>query len=593
VTHSAGVMRVASTKTAFLPWALLATILLALLYVIVSRPPTSPGPPLVRASLDMAPNQVITGYLNISDDGRFVAVEGSVDGVEMILVRDLSEERFRALPNSDGGERPFFSPDASQVLFLSGGGLAQVPMAGGPPTILDPDARWASGAWAPDGTVYYPRSYVSGIWRKAPDGAPEMVTQPDSTELAHWHPQVMPDGHHLLFTAFRTPTDSASIAVLDLESGERRTVLRGAVDGHYVPTGHLLFARANTIFAVAFDPATMETTGQPVALIEDVRIAYEDGMAFFAVSRNGMAAYVRASEYDAPSDLVWIDRTGNVTPVGPEAAAWAAPSLSPDGRSIAVGLTRPGESSDVWVLDLARGTRSPLTVGGGGDFQPIWSPDGAWIIYSSENPTFDLFRRRADGSAPREPLVQERFDSYAFSFTPDGARLLFESAVLPASRIKTVALDGSGSIDTVLALTTEAVHAPALSPDGRLLAFTSEVSGHQEVYVAAWPGMSSRQAVSLNGGTEPRWTKGGHELVFRRGNDFLALSVDPETAELGAPNVLFTAPAAQTDLARRTYDVTADGARFITVVRPPERAPRRVMLITDFFEVIDRMVPNG
>jgi len=591
-THAAQPTRTTGAKTAPLPWALLGATLLALLYVIMSRPTTSSEPPLVRASLDMAANQAITGPLGISEDGRFVAIEGSVDGVEVILVRDLSEERFRALPNSDGGERPFLSPDASQVLFLSGGGLTQVPTAGGPATVLDPDARWADGAWAPDGTAYYPHSYVGGIWRKAPDGAPEMVTQPDSTELAHWNPQLLPDGRHLLFTAFRTPIDSASIAVLDLESGERRTVLRGGVDAQYVPTGHLLFARANTIFAVAFDLATMETKGQPVALIEDVRIAYEDGQAFFGVSGNGIAAYVRASEYDAPSDLVWIDRTGNATPVGPEAAAWAAPSLSPDGRSIAVGLTRPGESSDVWVLDLARGSRSPLTVGGGGDFQPIWSPDGAWIIYSSENPVFDLFRRRADGSAPREPLVQERFDSYAFSFTPDRARLLFESAVLPASRIKAVALDGSGSIDTVSPLTTEAVHAPALSPDGRLLAFTSDVSGHQEVYVAAWPGMNSRQAVSLNGGTEPRWTKGGRELVFRRGNDFLALSVDPETAELGAPNLLFTAPAAPTDLARRSYDVTADGARFIMVVRPPERAPRRVMLITNFFQVIERMVPS-
>jgi dipeptidyl aminopeptidase/acylaminoacyl peptidase len=336
----------------------------------------------------------------------------------------------------------------------------------------------------------------------------------------------------------------------------------------------------------------METRGRPVALIEDVKMTYEDGAARFAVSQSGVAAYVRASEFDAPSDLVWIDRTGEAMPAGPEAAAWSAPSVSPDGRAIAVGLTKPGESPDVWVLDLARGARSPLTVGGGVDFQPIWSPDGEWIIYSSETPVFDLFRRRADGSAPPESLVHEPFDSYAFSFTPDGSRLLFESATLPETQIKSVGLDGSGSIETVSAPASDGLGSPALSPDGRLLAFTSELSGREEVYVASWPAMNSRQTVSLNGGTEPRWTKGGRELVFRHGNDFLALTVDPETAGLGTPQVLFTAPVVSGNLARRSYDVTADGERFIMVTRPPERAPRRIMVITDFFQIITGMVSN-
>ncbi|MGD8278957.1 MAG: protein kinase [Gemmatimonadota bacterium] len=585
----------AREKATYLPWGLLAVTLVALLFVIVSKPSSSASPdiPPLRASLDLAANQVITGqFVAISNDGRRIAVQGTNDGVDQILVRDLSEDRFTPVANTDGAEAQFFSPDGTQLAFRGGGAMRQVSTDGGPTTVLDDDAEWGYGEWAEDGTLYYPRSYVSGLWRKSPDGAPEMLTQPDSGELAHWHPQLLPDGRHLLFTAFRTPIDSAALAVLDLETGSRRTVLRGAVHGRYVPTGHLLYARANTIFAIRFDPETMETSGRPVAVIEDVQMSGVDGLASFAVSENGVAVYVRASEYDAPSDLVWIDRKGNATPAVSEAAAWEAPSLSPDGRSVAVAVTRPGESADVWVLDLARGARSPLTVGGGADFQPLWSPDGEWIIYASENPVFQLFRRRADGSGARESLVSEPFDSYPYSFTADGSRLLFESNTLPESTIKSVAMDGSGGIETVQAPAEGDLSSPQVSPDGRLLAFTSEQSGREEVYVARWPGMSNRQTVSLDGGTEPRWTKGGRELVFRHGTAFLALTLDPESAELGTPRVLFNAPIVDTQLSNTSYDVTADGERFIMATRPTDRAPRRVMVITRFFELLKRTVPN-
>jgi Tol biopolymer transport system component len=369
-------------------------------------------------------------------------------------------------------------------------------------------------------------------------------------------------------------------------------VLRGALSGRYVASGYMLYARANTIYAIAFDPETMETRGQAVPLIEDVKIFYEQGLAYFAVSDNGTAVYVRASDYDAPSDLVWIDREGNATPAVTEAAAWAAPAISPDGRSIAVGMTRPGEAMDLWVIDLARGVRSPLALGGGADFQPVWTPDGEWIIYASENPVFDLFRRRADGTGQRQVIVQDSFDSFPYSFTTDGSRLLFESQTLPESSVRSVALDGSGSIEVVPAPAEGNIATPQLSPDGRMLAFTSDQSGREEVYVASWPDMDDRQTVSLEGGTEPRWTKGGRELVFRHGNDFLAVNVNPETARLGTPQVLFTAAVVSGSPARMSYDVTADGERFIMATRPPGRAPRRVMVITNFFEFIERMVSN-
>lgn len=581
-----------SARSALLPWALVA--LLAMLATALAFLPRGPAPavtPTVRAALELAPDQSIEHpAIAISADGSRVALAGRDGGIVHLLTRALADERFTRLPSTEDAEFPFLSPDGSQVVFRGAGALQQVSTDGGPVTEVDADANWAAGHWTDDGTLYYPRSYVSGLWRKRPDGAPEMLTEPDSAELAHWHPQVLPGGRHVLFTAFRTPVDSARIQVLDLESGDRRTVLHGGVHGQYVATGHLLYARGSTIMAIAFDPETLETSGRAVPIIDGVAMSWPDGLSAFDVSDNGTAVYIESADFDAPSRLVWVDREGRATPLPVDSANWAGPALSPDGRYLAVTVSDPGQAPDVVVLDLVRGTRTALSVGGAAQFQPVWSPDGAWVVFSSESPVFDLYRRRADGSSPAEVLLAGPSDKYPFSFVPGGSLLLYEESGPAGSDLHSLSMDEARTVEVLSRGEGADLSGPQVSPDGARLAYSSEQSGRMEVYVASWPGLSGRRIVSVAGGQEPRWTKGGRELVYRHGHQMLAVSVDPASGELGTPQVLFEAHISPSYPGRTSYDVTPDGERFLVVTRPPERAPRRVVVVTGFFEELRRLM---
>ncbi|HUF83583.1 MAG TPA: protein kinase, partial [Acidimicrobiia bacterium] len=580
---------------ALLPWGLVGVLaVLTAVLAFLPRAPATPAASTVRAALELAPHQVIEHLaITISDDGTRIALSGRDRGIVRLLTRELSEVSFTSLPNTEDAELPFLSPDGGHVLFRAGGALRQVSSDGGPVTVVDAAASWAAGHWTDDGTLYYPRSYVSGVWRKRPDGAPEMLTEPDSAELAHWHPQLLPDGRHLLFTAFRTPVDSARIQVVDLESRERRTVVQGGVHGQYVATGHLLYARGSTIFAIAFDPETLATSGRAVPIIDGVAMSWPDGLSAFDVSANGTAVYIESADFDAPAHLVWLDRDGRATRVPVDSANWAGPALSPNGRYVAVTVAAPGQAPDVVVLDLVRGTRTPLTVGGGAEFQPVWSRDGAWVVFAGETPVFDLFRRRADGGSPAEVLLEGPSDKYPFSFLPDGSRLLFEENEPNGSTIRTLSMDGAPEIEMLGLAEGAVLSGPQVSPDGAWLAYSSAQSGRMEVYVASWPALSGRGIVSVDGGEEPRWTNEGRELVYRHGHQMLAVSIDPATGELGTPQVLFEAPMSGSYPGRTSYDVTPDGERFLVVTRPPERAPRRVVVVTGFFEELRRRMGGG
>ncbi len=280
----------------------------------------------------------------------------------------------------------------------------------------------------------------------------------------------------------------------------------------------------------------------------------------------GGPAGEREERLDLPADRYWD------------------PALSPNGRSLAISIASSNDAGDLHVLDLIRGTKLPLTSGGGADFSPVWTPDGREIIYAAESPVFNLFRRPADASRPSSSLFQDRADQYPGSFTPDGDTLLFEHDVSPYYALEKIPLSG-GEPQPVYA-PDFSLNMPLLSPNGRWLAYTSEEAGRDQLFLSPYADpTASRRQVSVNGGEEPRWTRNGRELVFRWGAAMLAVSVDPETGELGRPQTLFEgAYESSPDGTSRNYDVTADGERFLMVKRPPDRAPRQIVVVTNFFD---------
>jgi len=583
-------------RPALLPWSLvgLAALAIVVLTTLLLQRSAAPAGDVVRAILEL-PRGTSLSYpsLALSRDGSRLVVAGEADGRSRLFQRRLAELHFAAVPGSEDGNRQFLSPDGAWVAFGAGPRMLMVPVEGGP-AVEVAGGDWAGGDWGEDGTVVYTPDYVSGLWRVATSGGtPERLTTPDSArgELAHWWPQVLPDGEHVLFTAFSTPIERARLEVLSLKTGKRTVVLDGGVSGRYVRAGYLLYARNEALFAVPFDLGRLAVTGQPVPVIQDVALQAEDGRAGFAVSDNGTLAYITASSFTADLELVWVTRRGAVSAPVTAPARFDNPALSPNGRQVAIAIAQPGETRDVWVLDLARGTRTPITSGGANDFAPLFTADGGRIIYESERPVFDLYVRPADASAPAVPLLVSPHDKSPGSITPDGSTLLFSHNLVP-SQLWTMELGDGGTARPLLASGGGHLRTPRVAPGGRWLAYVSEESGRREVYLSPYPDVAGgRQQVSADGGDDPFWTRGGRELVYRSGQRMMAVAVDPATGDLGAPTELFRG-AFSTSTFGSNYAVTPDGERFLMLRRAPGTEPRQVVVVTNWFRELERLVPT-
>jgi len=586
----------AARRAAVVPWTLVgvAAVVIGILGALLLRRPAATTGDVVRAILEL-PSGTSLSYpsLALSRDGSRIVVAGEMDGRKRLFQRQLDQLDFTAVPGSEDGNRQFLSPDGAWVAFGAGNRMLKVPVAGGP-AVEVVQGDWAGGDWTDDGTIVYTPDYVSGLWKvSANGGSPERLTTPDSArgELAHWWPQVLPDGEHVLFTAFSTPIERARIEVLSLKTGERKVVLEGGVSGRYVRAGYVLYARNEALFAVPFDLGRLAVAGQPVPVIQDVALQAEDGRAGFAVSENGTLAYITASSFTADLELVWVTRRGVVSaPITPP-ARFDNPSLSPSGRQVAIAIAPPGETRDVWVLDLVRGTRTSITSGGANDFAPMFTPDGRRIIYESERPVFDLYMRAADASAPATPLLVSPHDKSPGSITPDGSTLLFSHNLLP-NQLWTLELGDSGTARPLLTSAGGSLANPRVAPNGRWLAYKSNESGRWEIYVSPYPDVAdSRRQVSADGGDDPRWTRGGRELVYRSGQRMMSVTVDAATGELGAPTELFRG-AYTTSTFGSNYDVTPDGERFLMLRRAPGTEPRQVVVVTNWFKELERLVPR-
>jgi eukaryotic-like serine/threonine-protein kinase len=502
-----------------------------------------------------------------------------------VLLRDLARNEVAPIPGSEDGYHPFFSPDGGWVAFVSEGKLRKVRTEGGTPIALAP-SFWGGGSWGPDGTIVYTESYNGGLWRvNAAGGEPTRLTTPDSAagELAHWWPSMLPDGRHLLFTNFSTPIERAKIELLDLRTGTRTVLVRGAVGGVYAATGHLLYGAGNAILAAPFDLKRLRITGDAVPVVSDVALVPSNGEPAFSVSASGALVYVSSSVVNAATVPEWVTRDGHAQPLLNQAGRYASPAISPDGRRVALTVTAADGNRDIWAYEPARDILTRITSGDAADFNPMWTRDGRRLIYSSERPIFDLFTRAAGAGTPESALVVSRSDKYAGSLTPDGSKLLYSVSGKTAVEIWSVGVDGHGAPAPVLQSRFDLDHA-SVSPAGGWLAFESNESGGlSEIYLQSYPDLTrDRHQVSTKGGSEPRWTRGGRELVYRTRDSLIAVTVDPKTGETGRPTPLFAYPY-RPEGQSWSYDAAADGSRFLMVKLPPESVPRRVEVVLNWF----------
>jgi eukaryotic-like serine/threonine-protein kinase len=312
-----------------------------------------------------------------------------------------------------------------------------------------------------------------------------------------------------------------------------------------------------------------------------------DGAAAFDVSENGTLAYLPVSSYVTESDVVLVDRRGKETRAIPVSDRYDHPRLSPDGRRVAVDIRSANSAGDVWVFQVGRAGGTRVTAEGGRDFGSEWTPDGRELIYSSEHPFYDLYRRAADASRPAEPLVTGGFDRYTGTVSTDSKLMGFVfSAPNSGSELWTVPLRGGGKASRYLANGFNLAH-PAISPDGRWMAYDSDEAGRVEVYVQSFPDpRRQRYKISPTYGSEPLWTRGGRELVYRKGDSVMAVRLDLANGIIDQPVALFGGPYPDNPgwTRPRSYDVSADGERFLMIRLPDHRPRPRIAVVLNWFD---------
>jgi Tol biopolymer transport system component len=343
--------------------------------------------------------------------------------------------------------------------------------------------------------------------------------------------------------------------------------------------------------------SNLRVRGDPVAVLDDVQSDYSAGASYFALSNTGTLAYLPRSQWTPKSTLVWVDRAGHEETLVGNADYYSEPRLSPDQRSVA--FTKEQGVRGVWLYDRRRRLTMPLARHDGSDFDALWTPDGAHVVYASEGQAYDIHWRAADLSADNRTLIASPFDKFPSSFTSDGKQIAYVEVASDGSKIKFFCLDTTARPLTFPASAHSDAFVvydafPVFSPSGRWLAYVSNESGRSEVYARHVPDFSGqRRQISIGGGTEPRWTKGGRELVFRNDDTVFAAAVNPVTGESAHPVALFSAAyvgGVWDDLGggAHEYDVTPDGARFLFAKPQTGDATADVVIVANWLSELTK-----
>jgi eukaryotic-like serine/threonine-protein kinase len=572
-----------------LPWALrgvtaVALAAFAFAYFRESHR-TPPGLTRFQISLPEGVTPAAGSHFAVSPDGRQLAFFGvGTDGVARLWVRPMDSLQARPLPGSESTISPpfFWSPDSQFLAFDAGGKLKKIGVAGGPAqTICDVPSIVIGGSWNRDGVIIF--SLAGGGLMRVPaeGGSPSPLTtlDPSRQEVVHSLPFFLPDGRHFIYLRESSSPENtgAYIGSLDAkpENQNSKPLLGTELAPEYAASagagpGYLLFVRDRALLAQPFDPDRLQLSGGPVEIADPVGTFLERGL--FSVSANGVLAY-RTGGGDF-SQLAWFDRQGKVqgTPTKLQGASIDM-ALSPDGGRIA--LVEPEPNFALWLHDFSRGTTTRFTFGSPLAYAAVWSPDGNTIVFSSmRSGVLNLYQRPANGAKDEEVLLKSPESVLATSWSHDGRFLLYTAFdAKTKSDIWVLPLQDGGKPFPYLRTEFNEDHGQ-FSPDGRWVAYQSDESGRQEIYVRPFSPSSSgvgasavgKWQISTDGGSDPSWRGDGKELYYLSPDrKLMAVEVvaDP-IFHAGVPKALFQAPRASLNVGTlRGWDVTSDGARFL------------------------------
>jgi Tol biopolymer transport system component len=555
-------------------------------------------------------NLGLTGAFALSPDGRQLAfMAAGSDGAQRISVRALDSLDARALPGTESAvPLPFsWSPDSRFIAFYADGKLKKISVSGGPAEkVCDIfSGVLVGGSWNRDGVIIFGTSGQGGTIMRvsAAGGTPTPLTKIDRSRSetgSHVFPWFLPDGRHFLYLRGSSVAENTGIYAGSLDSKPEEQSLKLLVPTQYAPVyvpssnpdlGHLLFVRDGTLTAQPFDARRLELFGEATTLAEGLGAFLNYG--FFSASNNGVLAYraVAGGSYQ----LTWYDRQGKAfSTTGEPTDLVLSARLSPDGTHVAVSREDAGlHVPALWLIDLSRGTSERFTFGSAAAENPVWSPDGSRIIFASlRDGKFDLYQKVASGATDEQPLLRSSEDKHSDSWSHDGRFLLY-TVINAKTKDDLWVLPLEGDKKPFPFLETEFNERYGqFSPDGRWVAYSSDESGRDEIYVRPFSSASGETAssaagkwlISNGGGSHPIWRRDGRELYYIAANrDLMAVEVTTNpTFQAGIPKVLFQAPPLVSGPSYSQSDVTADGKRFLLTAPAAQFAQAPFTVITNW-----------
>ena len=570
---------------------------------LASAGATSTGA-LTRAAL-VLPDGHEVGATNLlpialSDDGTRLAYVGLHDGKTRIYVRALGEPAAKALDGTEGGDGPFFSPDGQWIGFFAGSKLRKIAVGGAALQVLTDAPNHRGGAWSRDGYIYFAPTNIGGIWRVPEDGGPATeVTRKDPAkgEISHRWPHVIAGTSTLLFGVWTGPgVDEASVAVQTIGTPGHHVLVKGANAPRYAAKpGLLLYTHIGELFAVPWQPSDT-TLGRavPVTTSERTNDNGNEGPGNYAVSGNGTLAYVAGSSAINAKRLVWIDRKGLHTPVAMPERIYENVVIAPDGTRAIVQIRESTVS--LWTYDFGRNTLTPVANFPGSSQAPLYSHDGARVIYRATRQGHrNLYWRPVDGSGEEERLTTKPdVNQTPTSVSADGRWLLYsENSAQEAggTGVWVIRLDGDRTPRRVFTSPNGELDAQ-FSPDGKWIAYQAPVASRQEIYVAPFPAAGPSRRVSTDGGTEPLWSHDGRELLFQTGTRLMSASVSQgPTLSIGAPRVVHEGRFLRSINGNTSWAMMRDGQRFLRVQQVEQERPvTDITLVLNWFDEATRLV---
>jgi Tol biopolymer transport system component len=604
---------------AFIPWLLASALALGLAGVLAFLVPWggTPAPAPVRVSAEIGADASLSAGLGpsiaLAPDGEMLAFIASV-GTEPahLYVRRLAQLQATILTSTEGAYSPFFSPKGDWVGFFAGGKLKKVAVAGGAAvTLCDaPSGRGAS--WADDDTiVFQPENTPGSRLQRVPaaGGTPgPLIPLAEGEGMQRW-PQMLPGSKALLYSSLPVSAngvwDQGEVVVQKLPDGPRQVLHKGGYFARYARSGHILFIQQGTLFAAPFDAGRVELTGAPVPVIESLLSTNNIGAGQLTISDTGTAVHVSGETVTNAAPIEWLDQSGKTAVLRKTPADWSSPSFSPDGTRLAMDIS-DGTQADIWVYDWARDTLSRLTFDNADDLRPFWTPDGRRIGFASkrgEKGAQDLYWQRADGTGDVQKLTDGPNLKYGGSWHPSGKYLAYSELrpgtgsdvmILPMEGDETTGWKPGTATAFLSAPYTEG--SPMFSPDGRWIAYISNESARNEIYVRPFPGPGGKWQISNGNADDPNWSRTKRELLFASAGDSRIMrapytveadSFRAEKPQLWSEGVFAARPRPPS----RDFDLHPDGQRFAFAAGQTSGSAKldKVVLTFNFFDELTRL----